>query len=122
MFSAMDASVATEIERAFAHSRPYRSFQLQETIAWSPDVPLLVPEVNPDHLKILPVQEKRGWKGTNYNKSQLLHHHAHIAVCERLKPMGISKVLVTTMQAISGAGYPGHSALRHERQRYTLYR
>ena len=108
MFSAMDASVATEIERAFAaaghivvsNSRNHRM---------EPDVPLLVPEVNPDHLKILPVQEKRGWKGriiTNPNCSTIML----TLPLGALKPLGISKVLVTTMQAISGAGYPGHSA------------
>ena len=58
MFSAMDASVATEIERAFAqaghvvvsNSRNHRM---------EPDVPLLVPEINPDHLKLMPGQQRR---------------------------------------------------------------
>src|SRR5579863_9639612 len=63
LFSAMDASVATEIEQAFAqaghtvvsNSRNHRMFS---------DVPLLVPEINPDHLKLIPVQRAaRGWKG-----------------------------------------------------------
>src|SRR5215468_8359741 len=62
MFSATDASVATEIEREFAtaghvvvsNSRNHR-MEL--------DVPLLVPEINPDHLKIVPAQKARGWKG-----------------------------------------------------------
>lgn len=108
MFSAMDASVATEIECAFAaaghlvvsNSRNHRM---------EPDVPLLVPEVNPDHLKILPVQQRRGWKGrivTNPNCSTIVLTMALGAI----KPLGLSKVLVTTLQAISGAGYPGHSA------------
>src|SRR5262249_35086251 len=63
MFSAMDASVATEIEQAFAqaghvivsNSRNHRMDR---------DVPLLVPEINPEHLKLIPGQQKlRGWKG-----------------------------------------------------------
>ena len=109
VFSAMDASVATEIERAFAqaghivvsNSRNHRM---------EPDVPLLVPEINPDHLKILPVQrERRGWPGaivTNPNCSTIVLTMA----LAPLKPFGIEKVLVTTLQAISGSGYPGHSA------------
>ncbi len=109
MFSAMDASVATEIERAFAaaghlvvsNSRNHRM---------EPDVPLIVPEVNPDHLRILPVQRSaRGWKGgivTNPNCSTIVL----VLALGALKPLGLEKVIVTTMQAISGSGYPGHSA------------
>jgi aspartate-semialdehyde dehydrogenase len=109
MFSAMDASVATEIERAFAEAGHYivsnsRNHRME------PDVPLLVPEVNPDHLRILPTQRaNRGWKGgivTNPNCSTVVLSMG----LAPLKPFGIKKVLVTTMQAISGSGYPGHSA------------
>src|SRR5205809_7771301 len=75
VFSAMDASVATEIEQAFAraghivvsNSRNHRM---------EPDVPLLVPEINPDHLKLVPAQQRaRGWKGqivTNPNCSTIV--------------------------------------------------
>src|SRR5689334_9828927 len=75
VFSAMDASVATEIEQAFAqaghvivsNSRNHRM---------EPDVPLLIPEVNPDHLKLVPGQQRRrGWKGqivTNPNCSTVV--------------------------------------------------
>ena len=106
VFSAMDASVATAIERAFAeaghvvvsNSRNHRM---------EPDVPLLVPEVNPDHLKLIPLQrQRRGWKGqivTNPNCSTVVLAMA----LGPLKPFGITRVVVTTMQAISGAGYPG---------------
>ena len=106
LFSAMDASVATEIERAFAaaghvvvsNSRNHRM---------EPDVPLLVPELNPDHLKLVPGQQRaRGWKGqivTNPNCSTVVLTMG----LGPLKPFGITKVIATTMQAISGAGYPG---------------
>ncbi len=109
MFSAMDASVATEIERAFADAGHFivsnsRNHRME------PDVPLLVPEVNPDHLRVIPVQRaNRGWKGgivTNPNCSTVVLAMA----LAPLKPFGIESVLVTTMQAISGSGYPGHSA------------
>jgi aspartate-semialdehyde dehydrogenase len=109
LFSAMDAGVATEIERAFAaaghlvvsNSRNHRMER---------DVPLLVPEVNPDHLKLVQAQRARGWKGrivTNPNCST-------IGLTMGLGPLaqfGITKILVTTMQAISGAGYPGVASM-----------
>src|SRR5947208_7009615 len=106
LFSAMDASVATEIERAFAqaghvvvsNSRNHR----MET-----DVPLLVPEINPDHLKLVPRQQRaRGWKGqivTNPNCSTIVLTMG----LGPLKQFGITRVIATTLQAISGAGYPG---------------
>jgi aspartate-semialdehyde dehydrogenase len=110
MFSAMDASVATEIEQAFAaaghfivsNSRNHRM---------DADVPLLVPEANADHLELLPAQRKaRGWAGgivTNPNCSTIVL----VMSLAPLKQFGIKKVIVTTMQAVSGAGYPGVASL-----------
>src|ERR1041384_5147284 len=110
LFSAMDASVATEIERAFAeaghvvvsNSRNHRM---------ECDVPLLVPEINPTHLRLVPVQQRaRGWKGqivTNPNCSTV----GLTMALGPLKQFGISKVIVTTMQAVSGAGYPGVASM-----------
>lgn len=110
VFSATDASVATEIEQAFAqaghivvsNSRNHRM---------EPDVPLLIPEINPDHLKIIPLQQRRrGWKGqiaTNPNCSSMV---LALALAP-FKPFGITKVIATTMQAISGAGYPGVASM-----------
>src|SRR6202049_889445 len=110
VFSSMDASVATEIEQAFAqaghvvvsNSRNHRM---------EPDVPLLIPEINADHLKIIPLQQRRrGWKGqiaTNPNCSTMAPGWA-------LAPrqhVGIRRIMTTTMQAISGAGYPGVASL-----------
>lgn len=105
VFSAMDASVATEIERAFAETGHYvvsnsRNHRME------PDVPLLVPEINPDHLGLVAHQHRRGWKGaivTNPNCSTVALTMGLVP----LKPFGIEKVIATTMQAVSGAGYPG---------------
>ncbi len=106
MFSAMDASVAGPIEQAFAaagclivsNSRNHRM---------DADVPLLIPEINADHLGLIPIQRKnRGWSGaivTNPNCSTITMTMG----LAPLKPFGITKVLAATMQAISGAGYPG---------------
>jgi aspartate-semialdehyde dehydrogenase len=110
LFSAMDASVATEIERAFAEAGHVvvsnsRNHRMER------DVPLLVPEVNPDHLRLVPGQQRaRGWKGqivTNPNCSTIVLTMA----LGPLKPFGITKVITTTMQAISGAGYPGVASM-----------
>jgi aspartate-semialdehyde dehydrogenase len=106
VFSAMDASVATDIEREFAqaghvvvsNSRNHRM---------EPDVPLLVPEINPGHLSLLHAQqEKRGWRGmivTNPNCSTIV---LSLALAP-LAHFGIERVIVATLQAVSGAGYPG---------------
>jgi aspartate-semialdehyde dehydrogenase len=76
-----------------------------------PDVPLLIPEINPDHLKIIPLQQRRrGWKGqiaTNPNCSTMVLAMA----LAPMKPFGIRSVIATTMQAISGAGYPGVASM-----------
>ncbi|MBL8179177.1 MAG: aspartate-semialdehyde dehydrogenase [Bryobacterales bacterium] len=106
VFSATDASVATEIEQAFANAG-HTVVSNSRNHRMDADVPLLVPELNADHLGILPAQRaKRGWSGaivTNPNCSTIVLTMA----LGPLKQFGIQRVLVTTMQAISGAGYPG---------------
>ena len=108
VFSAMDASVATEIERDFASSG-HIVVSNSRNHRMEPDVPLLVPEVNPGHLAVVASQRKaRGWKGmivTNPNCSTVVLTMA----LAPLVPFGIERVLVSTMQAVSGAGYPGVS-------------
>jgi aspartate-semialdehyde dehydrogenase len=110
LFSAMDASVATDIERAFAQAGHVvvsnsRNHRMER------DVPLLVPEINPDHLKLVPGQQRaRGWKGqivTNPNCSTV----ALTMGLAPLKQFGITKIVATTLQAISGAGYPGVASM-----------
>ena len=110
VFSAMDASVATEIERAFAQAG-HVVVSNSKNHRMEPDVPLLVPEINADHLKVVPLQQRRrGWKGqivTNPNCSTITLTMA----LGPMKPFGITRVLVTTMQALSGAGYPGVASM-----------
>ncbi len=110
LFSAMDASVATEIEQAFARAG-HIVVSNSKNHRMDPDVPLLIPEVNAEHLKIIPLQQRRrGWKGqiaTNPNCSTIV---LSLALAP-LKPFGITRVLATTMQAISGAGYPGVASM-----------
>jgi aspartate-semialdehyde dehydrogenase len=106
MFSGLDSSVAGEIEAAFAqaghivvsNSRNYRMFDT---------VPLLIPEVNADHLALLDAQgSAQGWSGrivTNPNCAVVVLAMA----LAPLRQFGITGTIVTTLQAISGAGYPG---------------
>jgi len=106
VFSALDAAAAAELEPAFAAAGHIvvsnaRSFRMLE------DVPLLIPEINPDHLALIQIQRReRGWRGaivTNPNCSVV----ALAMSLAPLRPFGIRTVLTTTMQAVSGAGYPG---------------
>jgi len=106
VFSSMDASVATEIERAFAEAGHF-VVSNSKNHRMEPDVPLLIPEINPDHLKLASVQRaRRGWRGlivTNPNCTTVVLTMA----LAPLKPFGIRRAIMTSMQAISGAGYPG---------------
>ena len=106
LFSATDASVATEIEQAFAGAG-HVVVSNSKNHRMDRDVPLLVPEINPGHLKLIPGQQRqRGWKGqivTNPNCSTVVLTMG----LGPLKQFGIQRVIATTLQAISGAGYPG---------------
>jgi aspartate-semialdehyde dehydrogenase len=106
----MDASVATEIEQAFAQAG-HVVVSNSKNHRMDRDVPLLVPELNPEHLKLIPFQQRaRGWKGqivTNPNCSTIV---LTIALGP-LKQFGITRVVATTLQAISGAGYPGVASM-----------
>jgi aspartate-semialdehyde dehydrogenase len=106
LFSAMDAAVATDIERAFAQAG-HVVVSNSKNHRMETDVPLLVPEVNPDHLRLVPGQQRlRGWSGqivTNPNCSTVVLTMA----LGPLRPFGITRVICTTLQALSGAGYPG---------------
>lgn len=109
VFSATDSSVATEIERAFAEAGHFvvsnsRNYRMES------DVPLLVPEVNPEHLKLLPLQANRGWKGFIATNPNCVAIPLALALAP-FKPFGIKRILATSMQAVSGAGYPGVPSL-----------
>ncbi|MGH9581927.1 MAG: aspartate-semialdehyde dehydrogenase [Bryobacteraceae bacterium] len=110
VFSAMDASVATEIEREFAQAG-HTIVSNSRNHRMEPDVPLVVPEINASHLSMLAAQRKnRGWKGaivTNPNCSTVVLTMA----LAPLAKFGIERVLATTMQAVSGAGYPGVASM-----------
>jgi len=111
VFSALDAGPAREIEPLFAAAGSY-VFSNASAFRMDEDVPLLIPELNPEHFGILSYQKaKRGWPGaivTNPNCTTVMLAAPLAALEFRF---GLSAVMVTSMQAISGAGYPGVSAL-----------
>jgi aspartate-semialdehyde dehydrogenase len=104
VFSALDASVAGEIEEDFAKAG-YMVISNARNHRYDPSVPLIIPEVNPDHLNMIKLQNYGGGAIiTNPNCST-------IGLVLALKPLhenfGIESLNVVTLQAISGAGYPG---------------
>ena len=111
VFSALDSSVAGEVEAAFARAGKL-VLSNAKNYRMEPDVPLVIAEVNPEHLSILETQRrKRGWRGgivTNGNCSTIVATLGVAAIHERF---GITKAFVSTMQAVSGAGYPGVPSL-----------
>jgi aspartate-semialdehyde dehydrogenase len=109
IFTSLPGDLAGKVEEAFAVEYPV--FSKAAAHRMEKDVPLIIPEVNPDHAALIPIQQKnRSWKGfisTDPNCST-------IQMAITLKPLmqfGLSQVMVTTMQALSGAGYPGVPSL-----------
>lgn len=111
VFSALDSSVAGPVEEEFARAGYVVSSNARNH-RMDPDVPLLVPEVNPEHAEIIPHQRKRWSKGgyivTNPNCSAI---GLVMALAPLYRRFGLKRVLVTTLQALSGAGYPGVASL-----------
>lgn len=112
VFSSLPSTVARETEEAFARAG-YPVISNSSSYRMDEDVPLLIPEINADHLGLLETQrQKRGFsKGfivTNPNCA-VMSFAPPLAALHR--NFGIESVVVTTMQAISGAGYPGVSSM-----------
>ena len=109
VFSSLPGDLAGPVESEFAALYPV--FSKASAHRMEKDVPLIIPEINPDHAELIKIQQKvRGWKGyitTDPNCSI-------IQLAITLKPLmqfGLKQIVVTTMQALSGAGYPGVASL-----------
>jgi aspartate-semialdehyde dehydrogenase len=110
LFSGLDSSVAGEVETALAN-KGHAVVSNSKNHRMDPDVPLLIPEVNADHLDALAVQRKRtggGYIVTNPNCSVI---GLAMALAPLQRAFGLSEVAVATLQALSGAGYPGVSSM-----------
>ena len=111
VFSALDTAPASELEPAFARAGAL-VFSNAGAFRMSPDVPLLVPEVNADHLGLLEVQRHHhGWTGGIVTNANCTATVLVMALAPLHEAFGVEAVLMTSMQAISGAGYPGVASL-----------
>ena len=110
-FSALDADVAQEIERSFAQCGAFvvTNSRIHRMDA---DVPLMIPEINADHLGLIERQRAaRGWPGAILANPNCSTAGLALALAPLHAAFGVEKVFVTTLQAISGAGYPGVPSL-----------
>ncbi len=107
VFSALPAEAAQEIEADFARAGK-AVFSNAKSYRMEPDVPLLIPEVNADHAQaILEQRKRRGWPGSIVTNANCSATPLVMALKPLQRAFGVRKVMVTTLQAISGAGYPG---------------
>jgi aspartate-semialdehyde dehydrogenase len=108
VLSALDSSVAGEAEEVFARAG-YPVVSNSRNHRMDPDVPLLIPEVNAAHLDAIPRQQKNRGYDTGFIVTNPNCSTAGLVLV--LKPLadafGLEKIFVVTLQAISGAGYPG---------------
>jgi aspartate-semialdehyde dehydrogenase len=111
IFAALDADIAREMEPAFA-SAGCAVISNSSAFRMHPQVPLVIPEINADHIKLIEQQswhrQSGGFMVTNSNCSVM---GLALALAPLDKAFGIESVFVATMQAISGAGYPGVASL-----------
>jgi aspartate-semialdehyde dehydrogenase len=110
-FSALDSSVAGAVEGAFAQAGKFvlsnaKNYRMED------DVPLVIPEVNASHLALLERQRReRGWTGAIVTNANCAATVAAVALAPLQEKFGIEKLFLMTMQAVSGAGYPGVASL-----------
>lgn len=111
VFSALDSSVAGEVEQAFAGSGAI-VLSNAKNHRMDADVPLSIPEINADHLDMLEYQRSsRGWSGAIVTNANCAATVAALALAPLHEAFGVRTVFATTMQAVSGAGYPGVPSL-----------
>ena len=111
IFAALDADVARELEPKFA-AAGCAVVSNSSAFRMAPDVPLVVPEVNADHLELI---EEQSWRRESGGYIVTNPNCCAIGLVLALKPLearfGIESLFVSTMQAVSGAGYPGVASL-----------
>ena len=110
VFSALDATAAAVLEPAFATDGRF-VLTNAKNYRMEPDVPLVIPEVNASHLSLLDAQKARGWKGGVVTNANCAATVATMALAPLHEAFGVREVFLATMQAVSGAGYPGVPSL-----------
>jgi aspartate-semialdehyde dehydrogenase len=111
VFSALPAAAASEVEPQFARAGVMVCSNASAYRGAS-DVPILLPEVNPGHVEILKHQRRaRGWTGAIVTNSNCTSTGSSIALKALQDAFGLKRVFLFSMQAISGAGYPGVASM-----------
>lgn len=107
VFSALPSNVAGPIEQRLA-AAGHIVCSNASNHRMEPDVPLVIPEVNPDHLNLIAVQRRRrGWSGAIVTNPNCTSTPATMVLRPLLDAFGVRRMLLVSMQALSGAGYPG---------------
>jgi aspartate-semialdehyde dehydrogenase len=112
VISSLPSDIAVEAEAAFA-AAGYPVISNSSSFRMHADVPLVVPEINPEHLDLIPAQKKnrgydKGYLVTNPNCTTI---GLVMALAPLQRAFGLEAVMMTSMQAISGAGYPGVASM-----------
>jgi len=111
IFSALPAAVAREVEPLFAQAG-YIVCSNASAFRYEPDVPLIIPEVNADHLALVEQQRvERNWPGLIVTSPNCTTSGMIIPLKPLDQAFGLQKLFAVTMQAISGAGHPGVPSL-----------
>ena len=111
VFSALGSDIAGGIETAFAKAGRL-VLSNAKNFRMDADVPLVIPEVNADHMALLDQQRKaRGWSGGIITNANCAATVAALAIAPLHEKYGVKTLFMTTMQAVSGAGYPGVPSL-----------
>lgn len=110
LFSALPSDAAAQVEPRMAEAG-YSISSNAKTFRTAPDVPLILPEVNADHLPLVQEQQKRGWGGFVVTNANCVAIPLTLALKPLQDAVGIEQLFVVSMQAISGAGYPGVASL-----------
>lgn len=111
VFSALPSGVAREVEPGLA-AGGYAVCSNASAYRMDPDVPLLIPEINPDHITLIDAQrERRGWTGLIITSPNCMAAGMVFPIKILHDAFGVKQAHAVTMQAISGAGYPGVASL-----------
>lgn len=111
VFSALPSEVAAEVESKFARAG-FTVVSEASAHRMDSDVPLMIPEINSEHLGLLEAQKKkRGWKGAIAATPNCTGTGLSMVLKPLIDEFGARKAIVTTMQALSGAGFPGVPSL-----------
>jgi aspartate-semialdehyde dehydrogenase len=110
VFSALPTDVAKGVELDFA-AAGFAVCSNASAYRLEPDIPVIIPEVNGDHLQMLETQRRRGWKGFIVTSPNCTTTGIVMALDPLHKAFKVNRLVATSFQAVSGAGYPGVSFL-----------